>query len=198
MKNSLRISGGNLRGKKIPFEFKDSLRPTSSKLKEILFNWVQFEIHECVCLDLFAGTGSLGIEALSRGSPKVIFVELNKKNYSSLSINLKSLGIRDRCKIFFKDAFSWLKNYDLSDIDIIFLDPPFNKDYETKILNQLFKKKDLKPSCKIYLEYSKYNEIEIPKGFIVLKEKDVGDVKALLLIKDENCLLYTSPSPRDS
>ncbi len=138
------------------------------------------------CLDLFAGTGSLGIEALSRGSPKVIFVELNKKNYSSLSINLKSLGIRDRCKIFFKDAFSWLKNYDLSDIDIIFLDPPFNKDYETKILNQLFKKKDLKPSCKIYLEYSKYNEIEIPKGFIVLKEKDVGDVKALLLIKDEN------------
>ena len=186
MKNSLRISGGNLRGKKIPFEFKDSLRPTSSKLKEILFNWVQFEIHKCVCLDLFAGTGSLGIEALSRGSPKVIFVELNKKNYSSLSINLKSLGIRDRCKIFFKDAFSWLKNYDLSDIDIIFLDPPFNKDYETKILNQLFKKKDLKPSCKIYLEYSKYNEIEIPKGFIVLKEKDVGDVKALLLIKDEN------------
>ena len=186
MKNSLRISGGNLRGKKIPFEFKDSLRPTSSKLKEILFNWVQFEIDECVCLDLFAGTGSLGIEALSRGSPKVIFVELNKKNYSSLSTILKSLGIRDKCKIFFKDAFSWLKNYDLSEVDIIFLDPPFNKDYETKILNQLFKKKDLKPSCKIYLEYSKYNDIEIPKGFIVLKEKDVGDVKALLLVKDEN------------
>src|SRR6056300_282158 len=186
MKNSLRISGGNLKGKKIPFEFKDSLRPTSSKLKEILFNWVQFEIHECVCLDLFAGTGSLGIEALSRGSPKVIFVELNKKNYSSLSTNLESLGIRDKCKIFFKDSFSWLKNHDLSEVDIIFLDPPFNKDLETKILNQLFKKKDLKPSCKIYLEYSKYNDIEIPKGFIVLKEKDVGDVKALLLVKDEN------------
>ena len=186
MKNSVRITGGDLKGKKIPFNFKNSLRPTSSKLREILFNLIQFEIHNLKCLDLFAGTGSLGIEALSRGSPKVIFVELNKKNYSSLSINLKSLGIRDRCKIFFKDAFSWLKNYDLSDIDIIFLDPPFNKDYETKILNQLFKKKDLKPSCKIYLEYSKYNEIEIPKGFIVLKEKDVGDVKALLLIKDEN------------
>jgi 16S rRNA (guanine966-N2)-methyltransferase len=61
--------------------------------------------HECVCLDLFAGTGSLGIEALSRGSPKVIFVELNKKNYSSLSINLKSLGIRDKCKVFLKMHF---------------------------------------------------------------------------------------------
>ena len=85
MKNSLRISGGSLRGKKIPFEFKDTLRPTSSKLKEILFNWLQFEINQSICLDLFAGTGSLGIEAISRGSPKVLFVELNKKNYLSLS-----------------------------------------------------------------------------------------------------------------
>lgn len=186
MKNNLRISGGNLKGKKIPFEFKDSLRPTSSKLKEILFNWVQFEIHECVCLDLFAGTGSLGIEAISRGSPKVIFVELNKKNYLSLSTNIKNLGIKDKCKIFFKDSFSWIKNYDLSEIDIMFLDPPFNKDYEIKILNQLLKKSDLKPSCKIYLEYSKYNDLEIPKEFNVIKQKNVGDVKALLLMKDEN------------
>ena len=54
MKNSLRISGGSLRGKKIPFEFKDTLRPTSSKLKEILFNWLQFEINQSICLDLFA------------------------------------------------------------------------------------------------------------------------------------------------
>jgi len=186
MKNNLRISGGNLKGKKIPFEFKDSLRPTSSKLKEILFNWVQFEIHECVCLDLFAGTGSLGIEAISRGSPKVIFVELNKKNYLSLSTNIKNLGIKDKCKIFFKDSFSWIKNYDLSEIDIMFLDPPFNKDYEIKILNQLLKKSDLKPSCKIYLEYSKYNDLEIPKEFNVIKQKNVGDVRALLLMKDEN------------
>ena len=186
MKNNLRISGGNLRGKKIPFEFKDSLRPTSSKLKEILFNWVQFEIHDCVCLDLFAGSGSLGIEAISRGSPKVIFVELNKKNYLSLSTNIKNLGIKDKCKIFFKDAFSWIKNYDLSEIDIIFLDPPFNKGYEIKILNQLLKKTNLKSSCKIYLEYSKYNDLEIPKEFNVIKQKDVGDVKALLLMKDEN------------
>ena len=186
MKNNLRISGGNLRGKKIPFEFKDSLRPTSSKLKEILFNWVQFEIHDCVCLDLFAGSGSLGIEAISRGSSKVIFVELNKKSYLSLSTNIKNLGIKDKCKIFFKDAFSWIKNYDLSEIDIIFLDPPFNKDYEIKILNQLLKKSNLKSSCKIYLEYSKYNDLEIPKEFNVIKQKDVGDVKALLLMKDEN------------
>ena len=66
MKNNIRITGGYLKGKKIPFEFKDTLRPTSNKLKEIIFNWLQFEIENLICLDLFAGTGALGIEAISR------------------------------------------------------------------------------------------------------------------------------------
>ena len=79
MKNNIRITGGYLKGKNIPFDFKSSLRPTSSKLREVLFNWIQFEIKGMECLDLFAGTGALGIEALSRGAKKTIFIELNKK-----------------------------------------------------------------------------------------------------------------------
>ena len=105
MKNNIRISGGHLKGKKIPFDFKDTLRPTSNKLKEIIFNWLQFEINDMVCLDLFAGTGSLGIEAISRNSKKVFFVELNKKNYSVLTKNIKLLNIKDKSKVIFKDAF---------------------------------------------------------------------------------------------
>lgn len=124
MKNSLRISGGSLRGKKIPFEFKDTLRPTSSKLKEILFNWLQFEINQSICLDLFAGTGSLGIEAISRGSPKVLFVELNKKNYSSLSLNLKKLGIKENSKIFLKMLLRGLKIMTFQRLILYFLIPP--------------------------------------------------------------------------
>ena len=81
MKNSIRITGGSLKGKKIPFNFKNSLRPTSSKLREVLFNWLQFEIKDYECLDLFAGTGALGIEALSRGAKKTVFIEYNKRNY---------------------------------------------------------------------------------------------------------------------
>ncbi|MDA9903411.1 RsmD family RNA methyltransferase, partial [Gammaproteobacteria bacterium] len=88
--------------------------------------------------------------------------------------------------IFFKDAFTWIKHYDLSEIDLIFLDPPFNREYEIKALKLLMRKNDLKSSCRIYLEYSKYDEIEIPKGLKILKEKSVGDVKALLLIKNED------------
>ena len=180
MKNSLRISGGNLRGKKIPFEFKDSLRPTSSKLKEILFNWIQFEIHECVCLDLFAGTGSLGIEALSRGSPKVIFVELNKKNYSSLSINLKILGIRDRCKIFFKDAFSWLKNYDLSDIDIIFLDPPFKEIKLNNLIDQIKNRDLLNKNGIIITHRHKRDNLDLSNKLNIIDERSYGISKIII------------------
>ena len=185
MKNTIRISSGTLRGKKIPFNFKDSLRPTSNKLKEILFNWIQFDINDSICLDLFSGTGSIGIEAVSRGAEKVIFVELNKKNYSRLVKNISTLNIKEKTKIFFKDAYSWVKNNDLSKFDFIFLDPPFNEDHELKILN-LIQKKDLKSSCKIYLEYSKFTELDIPESLSLLKEKSVGDVKALLLSKNED------------
>jgi len=185
MKNTIRISSGSLRGKKIPFDFKDSLRPTSNKLKEILFNWIQFDINDSICLDLFSGTGSIGIEAVSRSAEKVIFVELNKKNYSRLVKNISTLNIKEKTKIFFKDAYLWVKNNDLSKFDFIFLDPPFNEDHELKILN-LIQKKDLKSSCKIYLEYSKFTELEIPESLSLLKEKSVGDVKALLLSKNED------------
>jgi 16S rRNA (guanine966-N2)-methyltransferase len=183
MKNSIRISGGYLKGKKIPFDFKDSLRPTSNKLKEIIFNWLQFEINDFVCLDLFAGTGSLGIEAISRNAQKVFFIELNKKNYSVLTKNIKLLDIKDKSKVIFKDAFEWIKKNNLSNIDLILLDPPFNQEYEIKLLKLLSRKNDIKPSCKIYLEHSKFTEVEVPEDFKILKNKIVGDVRALLLEK---------------
>jgi len=94
MKNSVRITGGDLKGKKIPFHFKSSLRPTSSKLREVLFNWIQFEIHNLKCLDLFAGTGSLGIEAISRGAHNTVFIESNKKNFF-LNINYPNRRVED-------------------------------------------------------------------------------------------------------
>ena len=183
MKNSIRISGGNLKGKKIPFDFKDTLRPTSNKLKEIIFNWLQFEIQDLICLDLFAGTGSLGIEALSRNCSRVVFVELNKKNYSVLSQNVIDLDLKNKSKIYFKDAFEWVKKNDLSSFDLIFIDPPFNEELELKVLKSLTHKNELKSSCKFYLEYSKFKEIEIPDNFLIIKEKLVGDVKAVLLEK---------------
>ena len=180
MKN-IRITGGILKGKNIPFEFKSTLRPTSSKLREILFNWLQFEIPNFECLDLFAGTGALGIEALSRGAKKTVFIELNKKNYLGIKSSVKKLKIEETSMVLFKDCISWIKKSYLSRFNLIFLDAPFNEELEEKTLRLLTSNKSLKPSCKIYLEYSKFSIIEIPASLKILKEKNVGDVKALLL-----------------
>ena len=104
MKNSIRISGGHLKGKNIPFNHKSSLRPTSNKLREILFDWLQFEIKDFECLDLFSGTGALGIEAISRGAKNSFFIELNKKNYLFVRSNLQALELESKSTVLFKDA----------------------------------------------------------------------------------------------
>jgi|TARA_B100001173_G_scaffold265383_1_gene240394 16S rRNA (guanine966-N2)-methyltransferase len=181
MKNNIRITGGSLKGKKIPFDFKNSLRPTSSKLREVLFNWLQFEIQNFQCLDLFAGTGALGIEALSRGADKTIFIESNKKNYMALKNSLLELNLKSQSMLLFKDGLAWIKENDLSVFDLIFLDPPFDNNYETKVLEMLCKNKNLKSSCKIYIEFSKFSDIKLSNSYEILKEKIVGDVKALLV-----------------
>jgi len=181
MKNNIRITGGGLKGKKIPFDFKNSLRPTSSKLREVLFNWLQFEIQNFQCLDLFAGTGALGIEALSRGADKTIFIESNKKNYMALKNSLLELNLKSQSMLLFKDGLAWIKENDLSVFDLIFLDPPFDNNYETKVLEMLCKNKNLKSSCKIYIEFSKFSDIKLSNSYEILKEKIVGDVKALLV-----------------
>ena len=83
-----------IKGKKIPFDFKSSLRPTSSKLREVLFNWLQFEIQDYQCLDLFSGTGALGIEAISRGAERTVFIESNKKNFLALKRSISDLNLK--------------------------------------------------------------------------------------------------------
>ena len=84
-------------------------------------------------------------------------------------------------KDIFKDAFSWISKNDLSNFDLIIIDPPFNMQLEEKILKKIISKNELKKSCKIYLEFSKFSEIEVPSRLKILKEKKLGDVKALLL-----------------
>ena len=183
MKNSIRITGGSLKGQKIPFDFRSSLRPTSSKLREVLFNWLQFEIQKCNCLDLFAGTGALGIEALSRGAQRSIFIESNKKNFLLLRNSIKELGLEKNSNVLFKNGINWIKDNDLSNIDLIFADPPFNQDIEKKILEILHKKENLKLSCKINIEFNKFTKIDLPNSFKIIKDKMIGDVRALLISK---------------
>jgi len=179
-----RIIGGSLRGSKLPYKQNKSIRPTESKTKETLFNWLLNDLQGKVCLDMFAGTGSLGIEALSRGAKKTIFIESNKKNYLVLKKSISELNLENFSMILFKDGLSWMKENDLSEFDLILLDPPFNQNYEKKALEVINKSKNLKCSCKIYIEFSKFTNLDIPNSFKICKEKTIGDVKALLLEND--------------
>ena len=87
--------------------------------------------------------------------------------------------IRDR----FKNGINWIKDNDLSNIDLIFADPPFNQDIEKKILEIFHKNENLKLSCKIYIEFNKFTKIDLPNSFKIIKDKMIGDVRALLISK---------------
>ena len=100
----VRIVGGKFRGSNIPFDFSSRLRPTSNKTREILFNWLMHDVTNANCLDLFSGTGALGIEAISRGAKSVFFIEEDKMLYKQLHLNLKKLNALKQTKIMNGDA----------------------------------------------------------------------------------------------
>lgn len=89
--SSIRIIAGDWRGRKLPVAEVDGLRPTGDRVRETLFNWLQLDIRDARCLDLFAGTGALGLEALSRGASEVVFTELDTKAQQQLQANLTTL-----------------------------------------------------------------------------------------------------------
>jgi len=101
-----------------------------------------------------------------------------------LKNTIRELNLNNKSMILFKDGLDWIKENNLSDFDLIFLDPPFNENHEKKVLDILEKKHNLKSSCKIYVEFSKFTEFKIPNSFTICKEKTLGDVKALLLKND--------------
>lgn len=137
MRQKVQIIGGEYRSRRLEVMDADGLRPTSSRMREMLFNWLQMRIPGTIAIDLFAGTGALGIEALSRGAKKVFFVEKNPKVFALLKRNITSLKIPDtRFELFNTDAHTFLEQsmqYSdlLTDKNLLnnglhlFVDPPF-------------------------------------------------------------------------
>ena len=97
--------------------------------------------------------------------------------------SIKELGLEKNSKVLFKNGINWIKENDLSNIDLIFADPPFNQDIEKKILEIFHKNENLKLSCKIYIEFNKFTKIDLPNSFKIIKDKMIGDVRALLISK---------------
>lgn len=136
----MRIIAGKYRGTVIPSPKEEIVKPTLDRVKENLFNILQFKVQDCVCLDLFCGSGALGLECLSRGAKEVTFVDNNKQNIIALKKLLEKLKATDytlkNC-----DYYEVLKQASIENkkFDIIFLDPPFDSDLAEVALQKIFK-----------------------------------------------------------
>lgn len=122
--NTLRIIGGTYRGKKITFPSIEGLRPTPDRVRETLFNWLMHDIRGACCLDLFAGSGALGFEALSRGAAEVVLVEKNPIAYHALQQTAATLR-PEQITIQHQSALDFLQTHSPYQFDIVFIDPPF-------------------------------------------------------------------------
>ncbi|MFT4671010.1 MAG: 16S rRNA (guanine966-N2)-methyltransferase [Pseudohongiellaceae bacterium] len=185
-KNSVRIIGGDLRSRKIEFPTIIGLRPTSDRVRETLFNWIQMDLAGNSCLDLFSGSGALGIESLSRGASFVTFVEENQIAAKSIQENLNRLHL-SKGQVICSDALKWIDNQKLpiTKYDVVFLDPPFSSTIMASTCQHLDSSSLLNEACKIYIETSiDPNKIIFPRGWRRLKEKKAGQVFFSLFNKD--------------
>ena len=180
-KGEIRITGGKWKGKKIFFDLSDDLRPTPDRAKETLFNWLGQNLSEMHCLDLFSGTGALGLEAFSRGAKRITFVEKNKDYLQKIKKVYSDMSVKENCDFFCAECLDWVKNYkSKTKYDLIFIDPPFNKNLIDDLLSSILNKDLLSKSGKIYFEYEKKLELKIPESLSLKKEKNLGRKKYVL------------------
>ncbi len=177
----LRIVSGKWRSRLLQVADDPTLRPTSERIRETLFNWLSPELQGAACLDLFAGSGALGLEALSRGAGHTVFVERSKSSASVLRKNIASLETAD-AEVMTADAMQFLASPGGSCFDIVFLDPPFAADLYEELCRLLQENGWLVDDAKIYLEQPRdANHPRLPDGWQVLKEQTAGNVRYFLL-----------------
>ena len=180
----LRIIGGQWRSRRLKFPGVPGLRPTPDRVRETLFNWLAPVIEGARCLDLFAGSGALGMEALSRGAASVVFVEQNPLAVKTLRENLELLKTRD-AEVLTMDARGWLNQPNPKPFEIVFLDPPFSQDLLAPICQVLENNSWLKSSALIYLESETSLAARVPANWEILRDKTAGQVRYRLAQRTE-------------
>lgn len=151
----MRIAGGDWRGRTLKVPDGDAVRPTQDRVREALFSMIQFELAGVSFLDLFAGSGGVGLEALSRGAARATFVELAPRHVACLKANVAALKAEARCRVQTADVFSWLAALPAraaaadDAFGIVYADPPYDLGRErgfASILQTLAEKNAVKPS----------------------------------------------------
>jgi 16S rRNA (guanine966-N2)-methyltransferase len=176
----VRIIAGEWRGRRIAFPDLPGLRPTADRVRETLFNWLQHEIAGSRCLDLFAGSGALGLEALSRGALESVFVEQAQAAARALGVELARLGGTMRGRVIEMGASRFLRSSGESHgkpFDIAFLDPPFGQRMLVEYIPLLDAADWVRVGGLVYLESEKSAGVPpLPAHWELLKSKSAGEV----------------------
>ncbi len=170
----LRIIAGTLRGSRIDVSDSDGLRPTSDRVRETLFNWLAPMIEGSRCLDLFAGTGALGIEAISRGADKCTFIERDRDLARQLEETLSRLKVGN-ARVVNADAMSWLRQ-PAQAFDLVFLDPPFDSDLWADAAARLEANGWLAAEALIHVESPPGAVLALPPNWRLRREAQAGCV----------------------
>jgi len=182
----LRIVAGKWRSRLLEITDVPGLRPTSERVRETLFNWLAPQIDGARCLDLFAGTGALGLEALSRGAASVTFVDSSRRALNVIEENVQSLDAEGTV-IRHGDALRYLQTAAPGSFDVVFLDPPFAAGLLEDICRRIDESKILAPGAMVYLEQDKaHPEPTLPAGWQVLRKKMAGQVQYSLVTADSH------------
>ncbi len=170
----VRIIGGRWRGRRLPVPDLPGLRPTPDRVRETLFNWLAPMMERARCLDLFAGTGALGIEAASRGAASVTLVESSPPAAAALR---KHAQVLDQAvvEVVIDEALAWLQG-PVRAFDIVFLDPPFGQGLLPRCLDLLSQRGWLAPEAHIYLE-TELDDLVLPDGWQLTRSRKAGNVR---------------------
>ena len=182
LQSRVRIIGGRWRGVPLSFPALPQLRPTPDRVRETLFNWLQSVIVGARCLDLFAGSGALGIEALSRGAGHTVFVDRDPQIGTHLAGVLAKLGVAgEAARVEVADALAFLDRA-AQPFDIVFLDPPYATDLLSLVCQRLAQRGWLARDAHIYLECSARSGLPmLPAGWVTHRAKRAGQVGYHLL-----------------
>ena len=181
--STLRIIGGRWRGRRLTFSPAEGLRPTTDRVRETLFNWLAPAIHGAHCLDLFAGSGALGLEALSRGAAHCDFVDTSRPALSQIENHLQTLGAAGQASCHATRALDFLQGSQTS-YDIDFIDPPFGTGLIDPTCAQLASGGALRPACYVYIESAAREPAPVvPLDWRLHREKVAGAVSYRLFEK---------------
>ncbi len=155
----MRIVSGKARGTKLYTLEGNNTRPTLDRVKESLFNILQQDIQDSIFLDLFAGSGAIGLEAASRGAKKVLLCEISKDAVEIINKNIEKTHMQDRTILYKMDFNDFLKKELKDNVDIIYLDPPYQTNYAIQALQTLLEEKKIKSQTLTIIETNKETEI---------------------------------------